>query len=242
MARLFSAFCLGAVAVAAAAAPSLDIPTCEVGTAPPTLVSGLKLSSGEGDFPAKTSVRLCWTKEALVVKYDAADDTYLRNDYSECNSDTYNQEVVELFISPRRKASSSDDFATKYLEVEITPQNTMFVAHIRNPYGNGTDISRVMVGCDVSGISHHTDIDHEGKAFVANVSVPWNLINGHNDNKDTQVAAAGDKYAGNFFRVLMHKSVSICDSSTCAYGAWSPTFVTPPQFHVSKAFGDLHLV
>jgi hypothetical protein len=283
---------LAGVAAAGALLPSIHVPNCD--DAIPVLVDDLQLSSGAGAFPARTAISLCWTPRFLFLRYHARDDLLLRNDYSTCNSETYNQEVVELFISDRQhqqqqqppppppqaqsnnatSASAAGEaggyFVTRYLEVEVTPQDTLYVAHIRNPYGNGTNKTNLLVDCTASGIEHRTAVDREGKAFEANVSVPWALINGHNgmrsggiaggdasssssglsssysssssSESDLTMAAVGDRYVGNFFRVLMQSSVALCDPDTCAYGAWSPTLKVPPQFHVSTVFGDIYLV
>eukprot|EP00750_Incisomonas_marina_P032097 INCI8831.1.p1 GENE.INCI8831.1~~INCI8831.1.p1 ORF type:complete len:246 (-),score=43.79 INCI8831.1:535-1272(-) len=227
-----------------ASVPSLTVPHCD--ERKPAVVSDFELSSGTGKFPAQTYAVLCWTREHLEVAFAAKDDPFLRNDYSECNSDTYNQEVAEIFISSRQPATgSSSDFVTRYLEIEITPHNTLYVAHIHNPYGNGTNKTNVLVDCHASGVEHEAKSDQQRQQFEASLRVPWALINGHNDagkNHSNVAAAPGDKYVGNLFRVVMNKNVSMCDSDTCAYGAWSPTFDNPPQFHVSTAFGHFELV
>lgn len=221
---------LGAAApVRESAPPSLSIPSCSSGNA---TVDSLELASGSKAFPAATKVSVCWTPAALHLAYTARDDPFLRNDYRQCNTETWNQEVVELFIAPYTAG-----YATRYLEVELTPQNTLYVARIHNPFGNGTDKTNAMVGCAESGIEHHAALDTVNRSFEASISVPWTLVNNR-----SKLVAAGDAFVGNFFRVRMHTSVSICDPKSCDYGAWSPTFDVPPNFHVSRVFGKLVLL
>lgn len=56
-------------------------------------------------LPARTSVQICYTQEYLRLIYIAKDDTYLKNTYMQCNSETYNQEVVEVFVAPQANDS-----------------------------------------------------------------------------------------------------------------------------------------
>ena len=147
----------------------------------------------------------------------------------------WNQEVVEVFLGD--KPDPTAEFLTSYLEVEITPQNTLYVARISNPYGNGTDKSSKMIECTASGITHHTRMGHD--SFNANLTVPWKNVYSGSEPEGTK---KGSTFYGNFFRVLMEKPVASCDPDTCEYGAWSPTFDVPPQFHVTTVFGEIHLV
>jgi hypothetical protein len=167
----------------------------------------------------------------LNSNYQALADTFLKNEHKTCNTETWQQEVVELFIS-----DSTEEIITHYLEVEISPQNTLYVAKIHNPFGNGTNKTNVMVDCTASGITHQTRMGHN--SFSANLTVPWTTIEEGN-NPGTK---KGSIYYGNFFRVLMEEPVDSCDPSTCVYGAWSPTFDIPPQFHVTTVFGQITLV
>lgn len=244
--KLFAAVQVVAVSAASSfigSPPSLDVPYC--GHHEPAVISSLELSSGKGKFPAETRVGGCWDEHGLALLYIAEEDPFLRNDYSKCNSETYNQEVVEVFISAKqpRVHKDADKVITKYLEVEVTPHDTLYVARITNPFGNGTNKTNLLIDCDASGIEHKAHAGEE-QDYGVEVMLPWSLIDGHNDDaaNTTYGAKKGDVYKGNFFRVLMQKNVSVCDSTTCAYGAWSPTFDDPPQFHVSTVFGELRLV
>lgn len=55
--------------------------------------------------PASTYVEMCYTEEFLRLKYLAAGDPFLKNTYTTCDSETYNQEVVEVFIAPNANDS-----------------------------------------------------------------------------------------------------------------------------------------
>lgn len=60
---------------------------------------------------ALTSVQLCFTENHLHFFYYSTGDKFLKNTYMACNSETYNQEVVEVFISPNANDT------TNYYEV-----------------------------------------------------------------------------------------------------------------------------
>ena len=229
-----SAAWLLAGAVIATATPSLLVPEC--GTNAVAKVNSIQLSDGSKEFPAPTHIEVCWTEDAFHVMYQALADPFLKNEHSTCNSETWQQEVVELFLGD--KPDASEPYLTSYLEVEVSPQNTLYVARISNPYGNGTDKSNSMINCEESGIKHNTRMGHNN--YNANLTVPWKNV--YKDGKDPGNSKKGQTFYGNFFRVLMEKSVSSCDPDTCNYGAWSPTFAVPPQFHITTVFGQIKMV
>jgi hypothetical protein len=143
--------------------------------------------------------------------------------------------VVELFIA---EPPPQGKFVTSYLEVEVSPQNTLYVARISNPDGKGDNKTNAMIDCEASGIVHDTRVGHN--SFNANLTVPWSTV--YADGKGPGGSVRGREFFGNLFRVLMHQPVSSCDPNTCAYGAWSPTFQTPPQFHYTPVFGKMTIV
>ena len=213
--------------------PSLSIPECH--TSAFAAINSIELSSGAATFPSPTHIEVCWTEEYLSVNYQALQDKWLKNDHMTCNTETWQQEVVELFIADKPDPSSK--FVSKYLEVEISPQNTLYVARISNPFFNGTNKTNTMIDCTASGITHHTRIGHN--SFNANLTVPWKNIYTNDVPAGTK---KGSTFYGNFFRVLMDQPVESCDPNSCQYGAWSPTFDVPPQFHVTTVFGQMNLV
>ena len=214
--------------------PTLSVPEC--GTKAVAAINSIELSSGKSAFPAATHIQVCWTEEYLSIDYQAMQDTWLKNDHMTCNTETWQQEVVELFIADKPNPRSA--FVTSYLEVEISPQNTLYVARISNPFGNGTNKTNQMIDCSASGIAHSTRIGHN--SYNANVTVPWTNI--YTNGAVPKGSKKGSILYGNFFRVLMETPVDSCDPSTCKYGAWSPTFDVPPQFHVTTVFGEIELV
>ena len=48
----------------------------------------------------ETEVLACYDSDMLRLRYIAQGERFFRNDHTTCNSETWNQEVVEVFISP----------------------------------------------------------------------------------------------------------------------------------------------
>lgn len=140
---------------------------------------------------------------------------------------------MEMFIADTSAPATPGGDPTLYTEIELTPHNVLYVAQIHNPYGNGTGKYNTMIPCDKSGILHSvsplaTDPHH---TWIGHVQVPWSLVS--TAGKPAPEAV----YRVNFFRVAMFKDVDICDASSCDFGCWSPTYTSPPSFHVTPYFG-----
>ena len=50
-------------------------------------------------------MELCYSPQHLHLVYQAREDRFLKNTYTQCNSETYNQEVLEVFIAPHTNDS-----------------------------------------------------------------------------------------------------------------------------------------
>ena len=206
--------------------PSLHVPSCNSGKT--ALIDSFEMAADAQPFPHKTSVELCHTSQDLKITMKAHGGKQ-QNKYKTCNSDMWNQEVMEMFIAP---GSSPPQ---QYLEVEVTPQNALYVAKIDNPDGMGTNKKNTMIDCGESGIRAQTSL--KGGVWKSTLLVPLNLINDGDCNKSKQ-------YTGNFFRVAMKKETDItadCTSDTCTYGAWKSTHSNPPSFHRTNYFRTIQL-
>ena len=204
----------------------LQVPSCTSGKK--HVITNFEFASGTEDHFPPTSVELCHTSEDLVLKMTAYGGQQ-QNQYTECNSKMWNQEVMEMFIAP----STPGKDPKTYLEIEVTPQNALFVARINNPDGTGANNQSTMVDCHKSGIRRET-YRKEG-VWHSKLHVPWKLIGKSEDNT----------YTGNFFRVAMQDTAdphADCTPQTCMYGGWRSTHSDPPAFHHPKYFGTLKLV
>ena len=127
-------------------------------------VTQLELATGPGAFPYETEVSMCWDEHALRLFWSARNDSQLLNSYRACNSETWNQEVVEVFVGAKNPGTG---LLTKYLEVELTPYNILYVARITNPDGTGKNKTNKMISCLESGIQHVANAYNDTHAFSA---------------------------------------------------------------------------
>lgn len=66
---------------------------------------------------------MCHSSTHLEATFRALDDSYIRNDVTDCNGAIFNQAVAELFISP---LNYEDIDPHCYFEIDISPNNVMF--------------------------------------------------------------------------------------------------------------------
>lgn len=175
-----------------------------------------------------TEVKLKADDQYLSIEFNCLQNPFVaQNSYTKHNSEMYNQEVFELFIA---EGSSTP---TRYLELEINPNNALFAGWIENP------TKEAPKSCDF--VSHEdTKIVHSVSkttdSWSGKMQIPWALLGGK--TKDT--------YRVNFYRIISLKSHSKTDWSgtpaTCAYLCWSPTMSgAVPRFHRPEAFGILKI-
>eukprot|EP01013_Petalomonas_cantuscygni_P004447 TRINITY_DN14804_c0_g1_i1.p1 TRINITY_DN14804_c0_g1~~TRINITY_DN14804_c0_g1_i1.p1 ORF type:complete len:266 (-),score=5.03 TRINITY_DN14804_c0_g1_i1:305-1039(-) len=231
--------------VVSAFADAIDLPSCsrEWGS-----VSIQHFATGSSDFPAPTSVRFCWTTDALFVSFLASNERLFYNSYAKCNDDLYNDEVLEAFIA--RQASGTTSVPIHYLETELSPTNLSFTAYISNPSGHSPE-NTTYLACP-SRLAQHTSHQHQSlHQWSASWRLAWQAI----PDATTGVTSAavpkiGDAVRANFFRIWAPHVTRRTDGAepwhctfdTCAYGAWQSTGGVTPNFHVPSAFGRFVLV
>lgn len=175
-----------------------------------------------------TEVKLKFDDQFLYVEFECYDNPFVnQNGYLEHNSEMYNQEVFELFIA------SGKDTPMRYLEIEINPNNALFVAWIENETGEAPS-KLVFVQHNDSGIMH--GVQKGEKDWKGFMTIPLTLI-----------SSKSDSYRINFYRIVSKVSHSnsdwLCDASNCDFTCWSPTMSgKSPRFHRPEAFGNLILI
>lgn len=168
-------------------------------------------------------------KEALVIDFNNTNDLYVaQNNYYQNNTNMWQQEVFEMFISD---GSASP---TKYVEIEINPNNALFSGWVGNPNGDSPESFTFFDG-NASGIE--TNVNKLSDSWNGEIIFPLAILGTEINN-----------YRLNFFRIVSLESHDVtqswgCTATTCSYLAWSPTFSgAEPAFHVTKYFGYLNLV
>lgn len=248
MLHLLVCFLIFAVIISSTPPPKIaNIPYCYGEYAQ---LTDFMMSTGSGPFPAVTVIKLCWKEFGLEIFFDAYNDMHTQNTKTQCNADLYNQEVVEFFIT----AGAVDP--TLYTEIEITPNELLFVATIQKPLDSWKNSSKTYypsdckdpVGCDcgrvrkASGVNFSTAIDPHRNMWRGSMSVPWSTMNWHSQGIPTVLR-------GNFYRILMKEDMEGKDCPTipsgetgpCIYGAWTPTYQDPPSFHWAHYFATFNI-
>lgn len=178
----------------------------------------------------QTKVALAYDLNFLKVKFECLQNPFtLENTYREHNSPMYNQEVFEVFIG-----IGSDD-SREYMEVEINPNNAIWVGWISNPdLGESPQTLVGQVPYKEANIHHRVALGENKWSGVLNI--PWELI------------GAGPKgdFRINFYRIRAKISHSesdwACDAETCDFVCWSSTMSgKEPAFHRPKRFGLLQV-
>lgn len=177
--------------------------------------------------PERTEVTLTYEAEYLHVAFVCHDNPFgTQNTYTEHNTDLWNQEVFEVFVA----AGSSTPF--RYLEIELNPNNALFVGWIDNPTLEAPQALE-FVPYEQAGIRHTAQQGTD--QWAGSLQIPWKLI--------------GEReavYRLNFYRItslvshLGHHWEGTPDD--CRYACWSPTLSgQTPRFHRPERFGVLHL-
>lgn len=220
-----------------------DVPHCSDHV---VVLNDFMMSTGNGSFPMRTDVQLCWNEWGLAISFQAYGDNYTQNTASQCNAALYNQEVVEMFMT----AGANDP--TLYAEIEISPNNLIYASAIENPFYNSTNLSHTYYpkdctkgcGCDrvqeASGIRFEATIDHDRQMWKGLMDVPWSTINWNQPGIPKVLR-------GNFFRIVMREDMqgkdcpAVSETGPCLYGAWTPTYVDPPSFHWPHYFATFNI-
>ena len=175
----------------------------------------------------QTLVRLKYDEQFLYVAFDCQQDPFVhQNSYTQHNTEMWNQEVFELFIA------EGQETPTRYLELEINPNNALFVGWIDNPSKEAPK-NLTFVPYETAGIKHN--IKKEKESWSGEMQIPWELLGGKKD-----------KYRLNFYRIVSLQSHPNsdwkCTPTDCAFLCWSSSMSgKTPRFHRPDAFGRLEL-
>jgi hypothetical protein len=217
------------LAVAAAAAPPLEIPW----TATPPVIDGDL--EGEDAWRAAavldpfqntmdgtpahrpTTVRLLWDATHLHVAMTAADDL-LQTRYTAHDDELWNEDAFEVFLDPGGDRRH-------YYEIQVSPAGVVFDSHLpayrknRNAWSSAV---RAAVALDGS-LNRDGEEDH---GWSAELSIPFASL----DQGGGTPPAPGDVWKVNFFRVDLTPKGK-------RYSAWSPPL--RGDFHALDRFGPV---
>lgn len=175
----------------------------------------------------KTLVKLKYDDDYLYIDFECQQNPFWKeNSYKEHNTDMWNQEVFELFIAEGKA------IPTRYLELEINPNNALFVGWIDNPTKEAPQ-HLTFVPYENAGITH--EVKASGETWSGKIQIPWTLLGGKKES-----------YRLNFYRIVSLQSHANsdwkCTPADCDFTCWSPSMSgATPRFHRPDAFGKLNL-
>ncbi len=176
----------------------------------------------------ETKVAVSLKGERLVIDFHCAENPFVNtNTMFGHNEELYNQEVFEVFI-----ASGADDPHT-YFEIEINPNNAVWIGKIENPdLGETVQKTVQMYKPDEFGLEFEAvKLENAWQGFL---SIPLDGI-GHSN-----------VYRINFYRIRSKVEQTdsnwVCSTDNCDFVCWESTLSGEnPAFHRPKRFGVLEL-
>lgn len=188
-----------------------------------------KHSVGGKPIEEETEIMMKYDDKYLQIKFECRNNPRLdQNYYTEDNSRMFTQEIFELFIS------NSNGSVKNYLEIELNPNNSLFLGKIT--YDNGPNLE--LLDTKSSGIVHKVVKDHKNKTWNGYLHIPFKLLN------------YPEVVSDNTFRLNMYRIISNIDHKTknwtnnatnSTFACWSSTMAKTPQFHAPNYFGYLIL-
>lgn len=194
--------------------------------------------SEDGNQPKQpTTVRLGYSDDALYVRFECKDrDIWWTMEKH--NDPIYEEEVVEIFIE------AGDEDSRAYYEFEVNPGGTAFWGRVQNPNLDRSNIELDFIDVDSSALNWIVDRYEDEDRWVATIEVPWGEITTEDDLPQA--------WRANFYRVdrpSQPKTASVVPGAEVPapkvteseFSAWSPTLVSPADYHQPTRFGHLKL-
>ena len=181
----------------------------------------------DGSRPAsrRTEAKLCWDQRCLYIAFKC-EDPDIWGALMKRDDPRHTQEVVEVFLDP-------DSDLTRYYEINVSPTNVVFDAHITNSAGGAPDRGD---GPKWDCVGLRTAVEVEGTLkdrsdrdvrWTVEIAIPFESL----DEARNLPPKPGDVWRANLYRIDR--------TPTPEYSCWSPTLKDPPRFHVPSRFGRL---
>ena len=197
------------------------------------------LTTDTGEKPRQpTEVRLLWNSEHLYVGFLCYDQD-IWGTIHERDGDIYNEEVVEVFLDP-------DGDLRTYIELEVSPLNTLFDAFVVNGKSHGQEM-HVLRDWDSETLQHAVSVDGTAKtsppadrgaspslpdtSWSCEIAVPF---------KDLLTAPNIPPKAGDAWRMNLYRIDRGQTEAEDEYTAWSPT--QKIDYHRPQHFGTLRFI
>jgi hypothetical protein len=180
-----------------------------------------------------TKVAFIYDDSFLEINFECRDNPRVdQNFYTENNSPLFNQEVFEIFISPGEKASEH------YWEIQLNPNNALFVAKVHNKYKTDQSFELEMIDNELAKIEHQVTKDPKNNSWKGHLKIPLQLIQGSAD-KPNKV------FRMNLFRIISKEDHTDPEwqnnAQNATFACWNSSMADRPNFHKPDYFGFLYL-
>ena len=196
------------------------------------------LTADTGEKPRQpTEVRLLWNSEYLYVGFLCYDQD-IWGTIRERDGNIYDEEVVEVFLDP-------DCDLRTYIELEVSPLNTLFDAFVVNGKSHGQEMY-VLRDWDSETLQRAVSVNGTAKtnapadrgavsppdtSWSCEIAVPF---------KDLLTAPNIPPKAGDVWRMNLYRIDRGVTEAEDEYTAWSPT--RKIDYHRPQHFGSLRFV
>ena len=197
------------------------------------------LTTDTGEKPRQpTEVRLLWNSESLYVGF-LCYDRDIWGTIRERDGNIYDEEVVEVFLDP-------DCDLRTYIELEVSPHNTLFDAFVVNGKSHGQEM-HVLRDWDSETLQHAVSVDGTAKtspltdraastnppdtSWACEIAVPF---------KDLLTAPNIPPKVGDVWRMNLYRIDRGTTEAEDEYTAWSPT--QKIDYHRPQHFGSLRFL
>lgn len=203
----------------------------------------LTLSDGSGAPRQATKAQACWDAEALYVRFLCADQDAWSH-FTRRDDPLWEQEAVEVFLAPGSAAPR------RYFEFQVSPRGVLFDAVVDNPNldrtGLVTDPSwncpgirwaagplQSSPGTPAEPARCASTDERPPRDWWAALILPWRGLFPDAPQPPTELRA-------NFYRIERPRP-DRAPGLPQEFSAWSPTNISPPDFHRPARFGVLRL-
>ena len=141
--------------------------------------------------------------------------------------------MFEIFISPGVEASE------QYWEIEINPNNALFVAKVTNKYKTDKSFELELIDNEVAKIEHQVIKDRQNNIWKGHLKIPLQLIQDPN-KQNNQV------FRMNLFRIISKVDQNDPqwknNAKNATFSCWNSSLTESPNFHKPDSFGILYLM
>lgn len=179
-----------------------------------------KTAEAVSDSSIVTWVKSCYDQQNFYIAYEC-NDADIWSEFSNRDDHLWENDAVEIFID-------TDGNLKTYYEIQVSPKNVLFDAHLEVPTKTGNDEiitfngKGIQTAVTVDGtMNMHEDSD---KKWAVEIAIPFSDLNAENASIDS------GNWRINFFR--MNHDIN---QERPELG-WSPTL---GDFHIPSMFGVL---